>query len=780
MILTEKVNFKIAEILSKITFSQFKYLFELSTTKRHDKYDLMGEFTKVKNYCKDIIKTNNQQKVRYGFAKNKDVGRLQSKNPSLQRLYNGIRGVLCDGLMFDIDMKNCHPCILLNLCKQHNIKFNYLLDYINNRDEFLNELMSEYDLSKSEAKSVLLSALNKTTPTTKINKKKVKSKGIFKSFDNELTEITNKLFDIYKNDKRFDKYLVNNDWNSKGKYINNILCDYENIYLQKAIVAITTELVDINDIAVLMYDGFMINACNYNIDEIINLLNDIFKKDNIEWDYKSHNIELLEEINNLVIEDNDKFVGENIIEVIDHMLNGILKDKIYKDEFTTYYITDDKILMSEKAIKSTLYDLISKQHYEMYDPYKGHGESVICSKIQRHINDIVQGILNKCSTNLDFVNDIWDFTQFKLFFNNGYYDFKLNAFINNNNNETNKTFIKINRNYNSVSNDKIRQEIYNKVLFPVFSIRSKEEDLDQYELMEYYLYICSQMLGGNVELKKWALFEGLRNSGKGVLGDILKNCFGSYVKTTNSSNFNFKTNITDSQKALSWLIDYRFARIALTSEMDISENIKLNGNMIKKFTSGGDYLSARRNFQDEIEFRIQSGLIIMCNDMPKVEPSDALEMCDEFPMKSKFIDDNFNENNKLKGYQYYKKDIEIKSTFLKRDDVIDEFILMIFEKYHTNTVYPPNLQKINQENLDDEDDYQQLFSLFELGDLNDTISNDNLKSIIKHKKIPFTLKKVKTLLKTIGAKDYRDKRFRGLQFIKEISNDDFSDDDLDE
>ena len=65
----------------------------------------------------------------------------------------------------------------------------------------------------------------------------------------------------------------------------------------------------------------------------------------------------------------------------------------------SYYITNDKILMSEKAIKSALYDLISKQHYEMYDPYKGQGESVICSKIQRHINDIVQGILNKCSTN---------------------------------------------------------------------------------------------------------------------------------------------------------------------------------------------------------------------------------------------------------------------------------------------------------------------------------------------------------------------------------------------
>ena len=150
-------------------------------------------------------------------------------------------------------------------------------------------------------------------------------------------------------------------------------------------------------------------------------------------------------------------------------------------------------------------------------------------------------------------------------------------------------------------------------------------------------------------------------------------------------------------------------------------------------------------------------------------------------MKSKFIDDNFNENNKLTGYQYYQKDKEIKSTFLKRNDVIDEFILMIFEKYHTNTIYPSNLQKINQENLDDEDDYQQLFSLFEFANENSTISNDKLRCIIKNGKIPFTLKKVKTLLKTIGAKDYRTNKFRGLQCIrrKDMTYDSSDDDGLD-
>ena len=778
MILIEKINLEIALILSKITYTQFKYLFDLSTSKRHDKYDIMGEFTKVKNYCKTVIKDGYIHSVTYGFAKEKDVGRQQSKNHSLQRLYNGIRGALCEGLMFDIDMKNCHPCIIMDLCKKHNIKFNYLLDYINDRDNFLNELMIEYDISRSEAKNILLTSINKTSPTTKINKKKVKSKGIFKGFDDEMTDITNKIFDIYKDDIKYKKYYQKDLWNSKGKFVNNILCDIENTLLLKAIKTVTDNIVDKNDIAVLMFDGFMINMKKYNIDYIINLLNDNFKIDNISWDYKPHNTELIEEIKKLEIEENDQFIGDNIIEIIDHILNGILKDKIYKDEYNIYFLTDNKILTCEKSIKSELYDLISKQNYEMFDPYKKDGGSVMCSKIQRHLNDLVQGILNKCQTNLDFKDDIWNFTQFKIFFNNGYYDFNNNSFIKNNE-DSNKTFIKINKNLNITSQLEVRKEIYEKVLFPVFSIDGNQDinldcyqDNEQYELMEYFLYISSQMIAGNVELKKWALFEGLRNSGKGVLGDLLKNCFGSYVKSTNSSNFNFKLNISDSQKALSWLIDYRYARIALTSEMTVMDNLKLDGNMIKKFTSGGDYLSARKNHQDEMEFRIQAGLMIMCNDMPKIEPSDALEMCDEFAMTSKFIDDDFNEKNKLTGYKYYKKDTAIKSTFLKRDDVINEFILMIIEKYNTDTCYPKKLNKINQDNLDDDDDYNILFSLFEIGTENDIIKNEDLKIIIQNNKIPFTVKKVKTLLKTIGAKDHRTMNFRGLKYIKYYDDDD--------
>jgi hypothetical protein len=309
---------------------------------------------------------------------------------------------------------------------------------------------------------------------------------------------------------------------------------------------------------------------------------------------------------------------------------------------------------------------------------------------------------------------------------------------------------------------------------------NSEKD-EQYQLMEYFLYVCSQFIAGNIETKKWMNFQGLRNSGKGVLADLLKKSFEKYVLTTNSGNFKFKSNVGDEQKSLSWLIDYQFNRIALTSEIDICDDMKLNGNMIKKFTSGGDDIMARKNFKDEYEFKIQAGLIIMCNDMPLIQPTDALETCDEFIMKSKFIDSDFPENNKLNGYKYYKKDPFIKSDFLNKDEVLNEFILIILEYYDNYKEYPENMKKQKIQDLEDEDDMSKLFNLYKFTlDDKDTIDNEILRSHLKLHKINMSLKKMKQMLKTKGANNYNKNGKRGLCNLIYKDDDDDDDDDHDD
>eukprot|EP00975_Prorocentrum_lima_P052359 10972434-Prorocentrum_lima.AAC.1 len=54
-------------------------------------------------------------------------------------------------------------------------------------------------------------------------------------------------------------------------------------------------------------------------------------------------------------------------------------------------------------------------------------------------------------------------------------------------------------------------------------------------------------------------------------------------------------------------------------------NIKINGNTIKRFNSGGDVLYARRLYENAREFKIQARLLMFGNDVPPVNPPDAQE-----------------------------------------------------------------------------------------------------------------------------------------------------------
>ena len=58
--------------------------------------------------------------------------------------------------ILDIDMENSHPRILLYLCEKYNIKHKNLIEYINNREYFLNKISK----NRKAAKTLILQMLN--------------------------------------------------------------------------------------------------------------------------------------------------------------------------------------------------------------------------------------------------------------------------------------------------------------------------------------------------------------------------------------------------------------------------------------------------------------------------------------------------------------------------------------------------------------------------------------------------------------------------------------------
>lgn len=766
MKLIERVNEKIAKKLKALTFTQYKTLYLHSTNRRvnddeEKESDLESQHKILKDYLTFVIESNNQYEVRYGFVEGKKFGRLQSKNPSLQRIFNGFRGILSNGITYDLDMKNCHPNILKNLCDKHKIECKKLVEYINNREQWLDDLMSEYKLTRCQAKSSLLKCINKSETTKCLGKKTVKNKD-FIEFDKETSNIIDSLYNFYE--KEFEIYVKNETYNKKGKLVNLLLCKIENEYLQKAIQYLTKHNIEV---CTLMFDGCMIyKKEDMNVEKIIKELDKLFKSENIKWSFKEHNTELLEELESLETSDIDTKVTENIIEMTDHILNGILKDRIYKDLESVYLITEYKIITNDSAIKSELYKLFSNQDYTILDKEKNKPFYVQISKIHSRLNQLIDSVILSAPLKIDFVKSIWENTLHKLYFNNGYYDFKLSKFVEG---IYNMTFKKINMNYTEKRNQTAKSLLFNKVLDPVFTIDSEEDPMrkteykERIKLRDYFIYRISRVMAGDITDKVWILFQGLRNCGKGVISDLIMNSFGEYVKVTNSENFILKKSLSsDASKSNSWIMDYEFTRLAITQEITINENEKVNGNMIKKFCSGGDPIEGRKNFKDERQFKIQSGLMICCNDIPEITPNDAMEFCDEFQLKSKFINKEFDETKKLKTFKYFLKDDEVKTKIIVNPDIINEFIHLVLEAYKTPKIYPAEIKKENQE-VEDEDDTTKLFELFKItGNNKDTITNERLRQIVQMNSIPFTLKKVKMLLRTLGTEEFRSAKEKGI------------------
>ena len=145
--------------------------------------------------------------------------------------------------ILDIDMENSHPRILLYLCKKHNIDCKNLIEYINNREHFLNVISN----NRKETKTLILQMLNggfknKYSDNDKIN-------NILKDFELEIKNIQNIFYEI---DNRFNDKTI---FNYKGKSMSRILLELENKILQVMIDFFNSKNIQI---FTLEYDGLKI------------------------------------------------------------------------------------------------------------------------------------------------------------------------------------------------------------------------------------------------------------------------------------------------------------------------------------------------------------------------------------------------------------------------------------------------------------------------------------------------------------------------------------------
>lgn len=202
----------------------------------HADPDEFHYYTNVKRALQSFVKHHGsvQRKYKPSEFDKKDMFRLYSDG--IQRL----PAIFASFLMpnhTDIDMVNCHPTIMLNLCKLHNIECTYLTNYCKNRKQ----LIQDGKITKTQFNTIM----NKGTTSKGLSPFGQRCDSEMKLIQRELVQHYPEIFEIAQE---------NNKRNPYGSFMSYLGQSVE----RKIIDAIVAECP--YKVSTLMFDGFLVEG----------------------------------------------------------------------------------------------------------------------------------------------------------------------------------------------------------------------------------------------------------------------------------------------------------------------------------------------------------------------------------------------------------------------------------------------------------------------------------------------------------------------------------------
>ena len=217
----------------------------------------------------------------------KKYGRLNPhQSLSLATTRREIRHALCHKQYVDIDIDNCHPTLIIQICDAHNIECKYLKQYVNNRAEKLKTIMEETGCSRNQAKILFIRLLyfgcvdnwckDENISPTKISKD---TKKYLKRLSSELRLIAEEIIDEnpevkkYTSDQRkrkeerHQKEKQKNPkieplkpYNALASAFSHYVQEHEHKILEVMYYALKEYKLIIDNDCVLCFDGIMLNV----------------------------------------------------------------------------------------------------------------------------------------------------------------------------------------------------------------------------------------------------------------------------------------------------------------------------------------------------------------------------------------------------------------------------------------------------------------------------------------------------------------------------------------
>jgi hypothetical protein len=676
-----------------------------------------------------------------------------------------LRDTICYELYHDIDFKNSNPIILNQLFTKNNIICKPLKKYINNRDKILDNICEWYNIKdKNIAKNLFLRIICGGG----IHNWKLEN-NITETEDDEFAilfqdSIRKSVLDILKLKKydRFTRYsrsiVANPNEYNPFSAITYILETIEN----RCLIELYNHYISLGyTIGSFEFDGMKISRKNdkpfpteylKSGQEYIKKMTE-FDVELVEKIMTPHEPLLL--IDTIHIIKNDTDISEIILKQSKGKILYVKNDRLfyYKSGNCWYLLKSPSEL--NVFVKNYTFIMITGSSKIIYNRYNKNKQNIY--------KDIIDTVINFTELHIDNFDILSTLTtKNKICFKNGVFDLILHEFIPWEDERTNSV-------YTTIISDHIYDPKCMEMIDYMYNILSEQFGKD---IFPEFAELIIRALAGHVEDKRWLVLFGNRNSGKGLLCELLESCFGKYIQTANCGSFSSAKTSNDPERERGWLIPMCHSRLIKVNEVE--SNTVLNGGVIKSVCSGGDTLKARALYSSSIDFKIECTFMICCNDIPKIEPLDTNKSRIAIEMPLSYTDElelkNASEERR-KNLRLIIPDLKDKLKSDKR--CLNAFITILFKHYVSTKPNVPKLISMSNDFMDAHNDsVENILKYFVIDstDESNILINAELTDIFDVIRINLSIKdsdqKLKKILKDNGARDFRNTKLRGLKYIK--------------
>lgn len=226
-----------------------------------------------KKKCKnDVVNTKYKRKIKVGRV-------IPTPFTSNSVMWRKIRHFLCSENYIDIDIVNCHPVILNQLCLNNGLSCDNLSNYVNNRDDIIKDVMQLYNMSKDDVKVLFIKIINGGSLSYYMKKLNLTKKCSFLiEFEKELSKIRK---NIKMSNSEFIKNLPKDKRNNENSIIAYYLQEYECRMLEIVYKYLNENGFIVDNFCSLCYDGLLVlknKKLNENICDVLLQLNKEVKK----------------------------------------------------------------------------------------------------------------------------------------------------------------------------------------------------------------------------------------------------------------------------------------------------------------------------------------------------------------------------------------------------------------------------------------------------------------------------------------------------------------------